>query len=129
MIYIDPPYNTGAAKSYRDSFRGAGWLRDMEAALASLRLLLRDDGVIFISIDDSGYAELKLLCDRRFGKDNFCGTFITRQAQRSNSRLVRETFSQPEAWAGCALSSKEQPEKEVGGRSCNVMNGRHQWLE
>ncbi|WP_051145022.1 site-specific DNA-methyltransferase [Thiomicrorhabdus sp. Kp2] len=100
MIYIDPPYNTKSENFiYRDNFtdsedtildelgysadykdyiqniQGArthsGWLSFMFPRLLLARDLLKDDGVIFISIDDNEQANLKLLCDEVFGEINF----------------------------------------------------------
>ncbi|MBE0491547.1 MAG: site-specific DNA-methyltransferase [Sulfurospirillum sp.] len=102
MIYIDPPYNTkndgfvyndnftsnteqtleelGYDKEYIDyieNIQGAkthsGWLSFMYPRLLLARDLLKDDGVIFISIDDKEQAQLKLLCDDIFGGDNLIG--------------------------------------------------------
>jgi adenine-specific DNA-methyltransferase len=54
----------------------SAWLTFMYPRLYIARELLRDDGVIFISIDDNEVAQLKLLCDEVFGEDNFIGEFI-----------------------------------------------------
>lgn len=88
MVYIDPPYNTQTVKSYNDKISSISWEKNITSVLAQLYCYLQDDGVIFISIDDSEYATLKLACDTVFGKSNFIGTFITRQAQRSNSKFI-----------------------------------------
>ncbi|MGI9256528.1 MAG: site-specific DNA-methyltransferase, partial [Salinispira sp.] len=108
MIYIDPPYNTGSANFvYADNFRvreaelierfgideeaidffenmfGAlthsGWLFAMYPRLKLARDLLAEDGVIFISIDDTEQANLKLLCDEIFGESNFIANIIWRK--------------------------------------------------
>lgn len=79
VIYIDPPYNTGNKDfTYNDKFvdaedayRHSKWLNFMEKRLRLARNLLKDDGVIFISIDDTEQANLKLLCDEIFGENNF----------------------------------------------------------
>lgn len=100
LIYIDPPYNTQSdAFIYRDDFTArqsevlnalgysadnidyikniygarthSGWLSFMYPRLLLAKDLLRDDGVIFISIDDNEQAQLKLLCDEVFGEENF----------------------------------------------------------
>ena len=106
MIYIDPPYNTGSDFIYEDDFADdaeaflqksnqkddagnrlvantesngrfhSDWLSMMYSRLRLARSLLRDDGVIFISIDDSEQANLKRLCDEVFGEDNFIDTVI-----------------------------------------------------
>ena len=105
-IYIDPPYNTksdefiypdkftkeetevlGLANLSDDDFARMdfsfktkkshnGWLSFMYPRLLLARDLLRDDGVIFISIDDNEQANLKLLCDDVFGEENFVASFI-----------------------------------------------------
>ena len=102
LIYIDPPYNTKSDEFiYRDDFTArqtdilaqlgysadnveyiqniygarthSGWLSFMYPRLLLAKDLLRDDGVIFISIDDNEQAQLKLLCDEVFGQENFVG--------------------------------------------------------
>ena len=105
MIYIDPPYNTkndgfvyndnftssteqtleelGYDREYIDyieNIQGAkthsGWLSFMYPRLLLARDLLKDDGVIFISIDDNEVAQLRLLCDEVFGEENFVANLI-----------------------------------------------------
>lgn len=72
LIYIDPPYNTGKDSfGYNDNFNHSTWLTFMSNRLSVAREFLRDDGVIFISCDDSEQAYLKVLCDEIFGKENF----------------------------------------------------------
>jgi adenine-specific DNA-methyltransferase len=101
MIYIDPPYNTGNDFIYPDDFAEdtesyklrsnqadedgnrlvantesngrfhSDWLSMMYSRLKLARNLLKDDGVIFISIDDNEQANLKRLCDEVFGDSNF----------------------------------------------------------
>lgn len=71
-IYIDPPYNTGAAfEHYDDGIEHSRWLSMMAERLKCLRTLLREDGTIFIQIDDNEQAYLKVLCDEIFGRNNF----------------------------------------------------------
>lgn len=71
-IYIDPPYNTGAAfKDYDDNLEHSIWLKLMKARLEILRNLLCNDGSIWIQIDDEEQAYLKVLCDEIFGRNNF----------------------------------------------------------
>ena len=106
MIYIDPPYNTGKDFIYPDNYNDnlgvylnytkqkdeennkfatnpetngryhSKWLNMMYPRLYHARSLLREDGVIFISIDDHEQANLKLLCDEIFGEENLCAFFI-----------------------------------------------------
>jgi len=87
LIYIDPPYNTKNTFSYDDRKKSNEWLDFMESRLIASKKFLKEGGVIFISIDDSEYASLKLLCDKVFD-GNFIGTFITNQAKRSNAKLI-----------------------------------------
>ena len=105
MIYIDPPYNTGSDLIYEDDFSQesdnylkksnqkddknnrlianteangrfhSNWLSMMYSRLRLARNLLRDDGVIFISIDDNEVDNLKKICSEIFGEENFVGMF------------------------------------------------------
>lgn len=76
-IYIDPPYNTGAAfEQYDDNREHSVWLSFMAPRLRILRNLLSDDGSIWISIDDDEGHYLKVLCDEIFGRRNFVNTVI-----------------------------------------------------
>jgi adenine-specific DNA-methyltransferase len=82
VIYIDPPYNTGNKDfiyndnyvDKEDSFRHSKWLSFMEKRLRLAKDLLKDTGVIFISIDDNEQAQLKLLSDSIFGFNNYIST-------------------------------------------------------
>lgn len=79
VIYIDPPYNTGNKDfvyqdryvGMEDSFRHSMWLSFMEKRLKLAHGLLSSEGVIFISIDNNEFAQLKLLCDSIFGESSF----------------------------------------------------------
>lgn len=86
MIYIDPPYNSGRAYLYSDNFRDAcdagepgwrhaGWLNMMYPRLVLARRLLREDGVLFVSIDDNEAHTLRLVLDEIFGEENFLAMF------------------------------------------------------
>lgn len=71
-IYIDPPYNTGAAfEYYEDNLEHSIWLNLMRARLIILRNLLSPEGTIWIQIDDEEQAYLKVICDEVFGRNNF----------------------------------------------------------
>ena len=100
MIYIDPPYNTGNDFVYADDFADpmarykevtqqttksnpetmgryhTNWLNMMYPRLRLAANLLRDDGVIFISIDDNEVANLRKVCDEVFGEENFVASVI-----------------------------------------------------
>lgn len=71
-IYIDPPYNTGNAfEHYDDGLEHSIWLSLMRDRLEILKRLLREDGSIWISLDDNEQAYCKVLCDEIFGRQNF----------------------------------------------------------
>ncbi|MBR4272742.1 MAG: site-specific DNA-methyltransferase [Bacteroidales bacterium] len=109
VIYIDPPYNTGSdGFTYKDKrflkefpdgtsvpkdhpLRHSYWLSFMSKRLELAKNLLSEKGVIFISIDDNEQANLKLLCDKVFGEENFVANFMwMRTATASNlSHTVR----------------------------------------
>jgi adenine-specific DNA-methyltransferase len=106
MIYIDPPYNTGKDFVYRDNYADnlgnylaltgqtdlegkrnstnsesdgryhSNWLNMMYPRLKLARNILKDDGVIFISIDDNEVNNLKKICDEIFGEENFLVNII-----------------------------------------------------
>lgn len=84
MIYIDPPYNTGNNFLYKDDFAESDWLSMMYPRLKLARNLLRDDGVIFISIDDNEVSNLRKLCDEVFGEDNFVAKLIWKRRVSSS---------------------------------------------
>lgn len=79
LIYIDPPYNTkrkdfvydDALVDKTDLFRHSKWLSFMKQRLCCSALLLKNDGVIMISIDDRELFNLKVFCDDVFGEQNF----------------------------------------------------------
>ena len=112
MIYIDPPYNTGNDFVYADDFADpmarykevtqqttksnpetmgryhTNWLNMMYPRLRLAANLLRDDGVIFISIDDVEIDNLKKLCNEVFGEENFVAQFIWQSRQNKDNRNI-----------------------------------------
>ncbi len=115
LIYIDPPYNTGNDFIYEDDFAEAtgeflkrstqvdesgrrlvintesngrfhsDWLSMIFSRLKLTRNLLRDDGVIFISIDDGEYSNLKNICNEVFCEDNCLGTILWKKKTNGNN--------------------------------------------
>lgn len=78
-IYIDPPYNTGAAfEYYDDNLEHSIWLNLMKMRLLLLKSLLSNDGFICVHIDDSEGHYLKVLMDEVFGRNNYLTTFYIR---------------------------------------------------
>lgn len=96
VIYIDPPYNTGNQDfiyndhyvDKEDGFRHSKWLSFMAKRLELSKMLLSDDGVIFISIGEDEYAELKLLCDHIFGEQNYVTNFLWEKTQHFGRQKV-----------------------------------------
>jgi len=71
-IYIDPPYNTGAAKDhYDDNLEHTIWLSIIYPRLELLKQFLKEDGSIFIQFDDEELHYAKIICDEIFGRNNF----------------------------------------------------------
>lgn len=95
IIYIDPPYNTGNKDfiyndkfvDREDPFRHSKWLSFMEKRLRLAFRLLKNTGVIFISIDDNEQAQLKLLCDEIFGENNFVTTIHVQMSTVSGQKV------------------------------------------
>ncbi|WP_100975818.1 site-specific DNA-methyltransferase [Helicobacter pylori] len=75
-------------KNIQGSRSHSGWLSFMLPRLKLARDLLKEDGVIFISIDDNECAQLKLLCDEIFGEDNFVGDFIRKTKSTTNDAKI-----------------------------------------
>jgi len=120
MIYIDPPYNTGKDFIYRDNFKESAkdylkktgqidskgkklttnteasgryhsdWLNFMYPRLFLARSLLKDDGVIFISIDDHEIHHLRMIMDEIFGEENFISVFVRKSgiAPRQDAKYI-----------------------------------------
>src|SRR3989344_1410687 len=118
MIYIDPPYNTGKDFVYKDNFTEgvsdyyertgqskdgikltanlesngryhSDWLTMMYPRLFLAKNLLKDDGLIFISIDDNEVDNLKKICDEIFGEENFIGNVIWNSTKSvTNTALI-----------------------------------------
>jgi len=122
MIYIDPPYNTGKDFIYRDNFKQplkdylektgqidsggkklttnteasgryhSDWLNFMYPRLFLARSLLRDDGVIFISIDDHEVHHLRMIMDEIFGEENFVITItVNRPSEIASDNVISKS--------------------------------------
>ncbi len=94
FIYIDPPYNTGKKDEWKyndryidenDSYRHAKWLNMMEKRLELAKNLLKEDGVIFISIGEQEVSNLNLLCGKIFRHENFL-TIISRISKTASDK-------------------------------------------
>ena len=124
MIYIDPPYNTGKEFVYPDKFqdnletylrytgqKGAegikftsntetggrkhtNWLNMMYPRLKLAKHLLSNDGIIFISIDDNEFSNLKEICDEIFGEENFISNFLWKKKGTTSNVKDAQVSSQ-----------------------------------
>jgi adenine-specific DNA-methyltransferase len=129
LIYIDPPYNTGKDFVYPDDFQdnirnyleltgqvdGTGnkissnteasgrfhtdWLNMMYPRLNLARNLLRDDGVLFVSIDDHEATNLKSMCSEVFGEENFIITIVWEKGRKNDSTFFSETVEYMHVYA------------------------------
>jgi adenine-specific DNA-methyltransferase len=144
LIYIDPPYNTGKDFVFRDDFRDnirnylevtgqvAGgrkitgatetggrfhtdWLNMMYPRLMLARRLLRPDGALFISIDDSEAHHLRVVCDEVFGPENFICRFVwkSKSGGANDSRHVAVDHEYVLAYARDALLVKFNLDREA----------------
>ena len=92
-IFIDPPYNTKSAfEHYDDNLEHAQWLSMMLPRLQLLRELLRDDGSIWVTIDDNEGHYLKVLMDEVFGRGNFVDTVIWQKADSPRNSARQFSF-------------------------------------
>tara|TARA_R100001244_G_scaffold20404_1_gene21074 strand:+ start:8017 stop:10035 length:2019 start_codon:yes stop_codon:yes gene_type:complete len=118
LIYIDPPYNTGSDFVYRDDFSESQaeflvrseqkdeqgqqlvlnssssgrfhsrWLNMMYPRLKLARNLLRDDGVILVSIDEAESANLRKLCEEVFGSENYAGDIVWKNSSKNDQDYI-----------------------------------------
>ena len=118
MIYIDPPYNTGKDFVYNDNFTRSqeeelassgqideiggrlianlesngrfhsDWMNMIYPRIKLAKNLLKDDGIIFISIDDNEVKNLKSLCDEIFGEDNFVEQIVWKNKYGAGAKTV-----------------------------------------
>lgn len=131
VVYIDPPYNTGNAHAYLD--RGHdhdSWLDFMAPRLILARELMRDDGVLYLHLDDGESAWAQLLGHEVFGEANSLGTLIHQRAKGGgNSPSFVRGHDYIHVWgkdarsAGTFLTEKKAPAK------VEVIDGRKMLVE
>lgn len=138
MMYIDPPYNTGNDFIYKDDYKNnltnyknqqkenlksnpetngryhTDWLNLMYSRLKVARNLLKEDGVIFISIDDNEIHNLRKICDEIFGETNFIAEIVWEKVHtRKNSAKY---FSDSHEYVLCYAKTRVIDEKDKGWR-------------
>lgn len=154
MIYIDPPYNTGNDFVYEDDFADpmarykevtqqttksnpetmgryhTNWLNMMYPRLRLAANLLRDDGVIFISIDDNEVTNLHKVCDEVFGEENFVGCGVWKR--RTSSAMDQSKVSTDHEYVLIYHRGKFEPfkglEKDYKGYSNPDNDPRGPWV-
>lgn len=88
-IYLDPPYNTGQAfADYDDNLAQSEWLTLMRDRLEILHNLLRQDGVIFIQLDEKNVFHIRVMLDEIFGKYNYVNLFTIKTSDPSGLKTV-----------------------------------------
>ncbi|SHO61192.1 adenine-specific DNA-methyltransferase [Pseudoxanthobacter soli DSM 19599] len=164
MIYIDPPYNTGKDFVYPDDFRDSiknymemtgqieggkkissnmevsgrfhtDWLNMVYPRLKLARSLMREDGLIFISIDDGEFERLRQICSEIFGEENYIATFVWKRKAGGgddSGHVAAEheyivCFSRDAGKAGVASVLHESP--AMTAKYNRSENGRRYYLE
>ena len=147
MIYIDPPYNTGNDFVYADDFADplarykdvtvqttksnpetmgrfhTNWLNMMYPRLRLAANLLRDDGVIFISIDDNEVRNLRYICDDIFGEENFIAQMVWEGANKNDARQIGTVHEYVLVYA----KSRFATERDWMARQFKVMGKKPKW--
>ena len=132
MIYIDPPYNTGGDFIYKDNYAApvadyllvsnpessgryhSDWLTMMYPRLALARELLREDGVLFCSIDDHEVHNLRLLLNEVFGEENFVASVVWEKLH--SRKNAAPFFSEKHDYVLCYARRKPQkPGSDIVG--------------
>ena len=88
-IFIDPPYNTQSAfEQYDDKLEHSQWLSMMYPRLVLLRQLLKEDGSVWVTVDDNEAHYLKVLMDEVFGRSNFVGNMVWQKRYSRENRTA-----------------------------------------
>ena len=119
-IFIDPPYNTGNAfEHYDDGLEHSQWLNLMVPRLKILRILLSEDGSIWVSIDDNEAHYLKVVMDEIFGRGCFIADISWKRRDGApNDRKIGPTYDHIIVFAKSKRGSSKQTKAE---ESFNLM--------
>ena len=141
LIYIDPPYNTGAKNwiydnDYVDSndlFRHSKWLSFMKNRLKSAYNLLSCDGIIIVTIDDYEVDTLTLLMDELFGEEHRLATIIIKNNPSGRSTVSGVSISHEYALFYCKndnvkLGRLPRNEAQIARYKETDSNGRFEWV-
>lgn len=95
-IYIDPPYNTGSAfEHYDDGMEHSLWLSLMRDRIIILRNLLREDGLMFVQIDDNEFAYLTVMMDEIFGRSNRMNVVAIKMSEATGVKMAHASKRMP----------------------------------
>ena len=130
VIYIDPPYNTGATNwkynnSYVDSedpYRHSKWISFMYFRLRLARTLLSEEGIICITIDDYEFPRLFMVMEEIFGSNNFLGNVIIRN-NPGGRKSKRKVAAQHEY----AIFFSKNPQVSVAKIDIEIENKSHKY--
>lgn len=107
LIYIDPPYNTDDDEfKYNDSFIHSTWLTFMKNRLTIAKEMLKDDGLIFLQINDIEYSYIKILMDEIFGRENFRSSICVKMAHLSGPKMAHKEKKIPKVKEHILIYSK-----------------------
>ncbi len=132
VIYIDPPYNTkqdgfiynDKIVDINDGYRHSKYLNFMEKRLILSKYLLKNTGMVFISIGEDEQANLKLLCDKIFFEKNFVGT-IARLTKKGGNK--GDYLKPKKDYILCYFKDIEYVSKDNFGQ--NIANKEYKWKE
>lgn len=126
LIYIDPPYNTGAAfEHYDDNLERSKWLSLMKERIIILRRLLRDDGFFVVHIDDVEGSYLKVMCDEIFGRDNYLTTLYVQV--RYPGKTLAEDSDYQKVIEQCHVYSKNRINAKINRPSVEYSIEKFKW--
>ncbi|ANU08702.1 site-specific DNA-methyltransferase [Paraurantiacibacter namhicola] len=114
-IYIDPPFGTGKEfENYDDSWKHALWLQMMFPRIELLRDLLKDDGALFVHLDDNELDYAKVILDEIFGRDNFVSRIsIKARSPSAFSTVNPGVFKASEYLLWYAKDKPKMPQRRV----------------
>ena len=130
VIYVDPPYNTGATNwkynnSYVDSedpYRHSKWISFMYFRLHLARTLLSEEGIICITIDDYEFPRLFMVMEEIFGSNNFLGNVIIRN-NPGGRKSKRKVAAQHEY----AIFFSKNPQVSIAKIDIEIENKSHKY--
>ena len=142
VIYIDPPYNTGA-KNWKynndyvdsnDAFKHSKWISMMNKRLKIAKRLLSDRGILVLTIDDYEIENITLLLNEIFGEDNRLGTVVVRN--NPSGRSTTSGFSIAHEYAlfyaksreNAVLGRLERTEEQIGRYKEKDNIGNYEWV-